>query len=36
MIGHDMRAPGSFDPEVTVSDDAPVATRLLAFAGRRV
>ena len=36
MIGPEMRAPGLFDPEVAVADDAPTATRLLAFAGRRV
>ena len=36
MIGPDMRRPGVFDAEVTVDSDAPVADRLLAFAGRKV
>lgn len=36
MIGPDFRAPGIFDAEQPVADDAPVADRLLAFAGRKI
>jgi uncharacterized protein (TIGR03086 family) len=36
MIGPDLRAPGVFDAESQVADDAPVADRLLAFAGRKI
>ena len=36
MIGPEMRSPGLFDAEVPVADSAPIATRLLAFAGRKV
>jgi uncharacterized protein (TIGR03086 family) len=36
MIGPEMRAPGLFDAEQPAAADAPVVTRLLAFAGRRV
>jgi uncharacterized protein (TIGR03086 family) len=36
MVGPELRAPGVFDEAQPVADDAPVATRLLAFAGRRV
>jgi uncharacterized protein (TIGR03086 family) len=36
MIGPDLRAPGVFGPEQPAAPDAPVATRLLAFAGREV
>jgi uncharacterized protein (TIGR03086 family) len=35
MIGPELRGPGLFDAEVTVADDAPLADRVLAFAGRR-
>lgn len=30
------REPSAFDPEQPVTDDAPMAVRLLAFAGRRI
>jgi len=36
MIGPDFRQPGIFDAEQPCPDDAPVAQRLLAFAGRKV
>ena len=36
IIGPEMRTPGLFDAEQPVAADAPVVTRLLAFAGRRV
>ena len=36
IIGPEMRKPGLFDAEQPVAADAPVVTRLLAFAGRRV
>ncbi len=36
MVGPELRVPGVFDAEVTVADDAPIADRLLAFAGRRI
>jgi uncharacterized protein (TIGR03086 family) len=36
MIGPEMRVPGVFGPEQPCTDDAPVADRLLAFAGRTV
>lgn len=36
MIGPDFRAPGLFDAEQPCPDDAPPATKLLAFAGRKV
>ena len=36
MIGPDFRKPGIFDAEQPCADDAPVADRLLAFAGRKV
>jgi uncharacterized protein (TIGR03086 family) len=36
MIGPDFRQPGVFDAEQPCPDDAPVAQRLLAFAGRKV
>lgn len=36
MVGPELRVPGVFDEAQAVADDAPVATRLLAFAGRRV
>jgi uncharacterized protein (TIGR03086 family) len=35
MIGPELRGPGLFDAEVTVAEDAPLADRVLAFAGRR-
>ena len=35
MIGPDLRAPGLFDEAQPCDDDAPVADRLLAFAGRK-
>ena len=34
MLNDDLRNSGMFGPEVTVADDAPVADRLAAFAGR--
>ncbi len=36
MIGPEMRQPGVFDAEQEAPADAPVADRLLAFAGRKV
>lgn len=36
MVGPELRVPGVFDAEVAVADDAPIADRLLAFAGRRL
>jgi uncharacterized protein (TIGR03086 family) len=36
MIGPELRVPGMFDAEQPAAPDAPVMTRLLAFAGRRV
>lgn len=36
IIGPEMRTPGLFDAGQPVAADAPVVTRLLAFAGRRV
>lgn len=36
MVGPELRQPGIFDAEQPVSADAPVETRLLAFAGRAV
>ena len=36
FVSSDLRQPGIFDPEQPVADDAPVADKLLAFAGRRV
>ena len=36
MIGPELRIPGVFDAEQPVAADAPAATRLLAFAGRKV
>ncbi len=36
MVGPELRQPGIFDPEQPVAADAPVETRLLAFAGRAV
>jgi uncharacterized protein (TIGR03086 family) len=36
MIGPEMRAPGVFGPEVQISGDAPLADRIMAFAGRPV
>lgn len=36
MIGPELRQPGVFDAEQTIAGDAPVADRLLAFAGRQV
>ena len=36
MIGPELRQPGVFDAEQPVADDAPVADRLLAFAGRKL
>jgi len=36
MIGPEWRAPGVFDPEQPVAEDAPIADRLLAFGGRKI
>ena len=36
MVGPELRQPGVFDPELAISPDAPVADRLLCFAGRRL
>jgi uncharacterized protein (TIGR03086 family) len=36
MIGPELRAPGFFDPEQPVADDASPSDKLLAFAGRKV
>lgn len=36
MIGPEMRAPGLFGAEETAPESAPVADRLLAFAGRKI
>ncbi len=36
MIGPELRAPGVFDEAQPVATDAPIADRLLAFAGRRL
>ena len=36
MIGPELRAPGVFDAATSVGEDAPVADRLLAFAGRKL
>jgi uncharacterized protein (TIGR03086 family) len=36
MIGPEMRSPGLFDAEQPIADDAPVADRLQAFAGRKI
>jgi uncharacterized protein (TIGR03086 family) len=35
MIGPDLRGSGLFDAEVSVPDDAPLADKVLAFAGRQ-
>ena len=36
MIGPDLRVPGLFNAEQPIAESAPVADRLLAFAGRKV
>jgi hypothetical protein len=36
MISSDLRVPGIFDAEQPIADSAPLADRLLAFAGRKV
>jgi uncharacterized protein (TIGR03086 family) len=35
MLGPELRGPGLFGAEVTVPDDAPIADKVLAFAGRQ-
>jgi uncharacterized protein (TIGR03086 family) len=36
VVGPEFRVPGVFDPEQPIGDDAPIADRLAAFAGRKV
>ena len=36
MVGPELRAPGVFGDEQTISDGASVEDRLLAFAGRKI